>query len=461
MSLELQKNLKQTQALSPSVIQGLNLLVKSLPDLRAEIVAEIERNPALEDVDHPLERQLSEVERENRTQDDEPDYPADDFTPGLNRDEDAAERRQAFFDNQVRAETLQEHLLAQLELSDVPEADYQLVEMLVGELDDDGYFRGSIPDLQMAFSCSESHILGTLDILRTFDPPGCGARDVRECLLAQLDSIGDVIVRATVRKMIDCHLEDIGAGRFAAVMASLGLDRAGYTAALKALRTLDGRPGRQYPSARERVEYVNPEIHARKIDGRWTAVMDQRSLPTIRFSQKFADLLKDPAQTAETKAYVRERISAAKAFCEAVRKRQETVQSIADEIFDRQQEFFEQGFRALKPMTELEIAAKVGVHGATVSRTVRDKYAETPQGTIELRRFFATGVRTASGEELSQQAALDALQKIVSGEDKRHPLSDARLADEMKAMGFPVARRTIVKYREKLSIPAAPKRRLR
>lgn len=461
MALSIVQGQRQVQQLAPNVIQGIRLLTKSLPDLRAEIVAEMSRNPAIEDMEHPLEQQLSDVERERRRQEDEPDYPVDDFTPGLNRDEDAAERRQAFFDNQVRAETLQEHLIAQFELSDIPAADHPLAEMLVGELDDDGYFRGSLPDLQMAFGCSEAHVLETLSRLRELDPPGCGARDVRECLLSQLDAIENAALRSTVRKLVDGHLEDIASGRSAAVMEALGLGRDDYQAAITALRTLDGRPGRQYPSVRERVEYVNPEIHARKIDGRWVALMDARSLPEIRFSKKFADLLKDPSQPAETKAYVRERIAAAQAFCDAIRKRQETVQAIADEIFDRQQAFFEQGFGALRPMTELEVAKKVGVHGATVSRTVRDKYAATPQGTVELRRFFAMGVKTASGEELSQQAALEALRKIVSEEDKAEPLSDAKLVEKMKAAGFPIARRTIAKYRDKLSIPGAAERRSR
>lgn len=455
--LELAQRQKQVLALAPRQMQGLKLLAKSLPELREEIVAEMARNPAIEDVERPLETSLSEVERQQGVE--APDYPEDDFTPGQNYDEEAAERRQSFFDNQVKTETLQEHLLSQLPVSDIPREDWPLAEVLIGDLDEKGYYKGSLPDAEMAFGRTEAQVLAVLAKLRELDPPGCGARDARECLLAQIDTLDDSPYEEDVRKMIDRHLEDIAAGRLELVEKDLGLTHAQFLEALKVLRSLDGRPGRQYPSERERVEYVNPEVHAVKRDGRWIAETDERSLPEIRLSRSFAALLEDPRQTPETRAYIRERIAAAQAFREAVTKRQRTVQDIAQAIFDRQQDFFEKGFGALKPLTELEIAEKVGVHGTTVSRTVRDKYASTPQGTIELRRFFTSGIQRADGEAVSQTAVLAKLREIVSDEDESAPLSDEKIAQALKAAGFPIARRTVAKYRDKLGIPGASDRR--
>lgn len=455
--LELAQRQKQVLALAPRQMQGLKLLAKSLPELREEIVAEMARNPAIEDVERPLETSLSEVERQQGVE--APDYPEDDFTPGQNYDEEAAERRQSFFDNQVKTETLQEHLLSQLPVSDIPREDWPLAEVLIGDLDEKGYYKGSLPDAEMAFGRTEAQVLAVLAKLRELDPPGCGARDARECLLAQIDTLDDSPYEEDVRKMIDRHLEDIAAGRLELVEKDLGLTHAQFLEALKVLRSLDGRPGRQYPSERERVEYVNPEVHAVKRDGRWIAETDERSLPEIRLSRSFAALLEDPRQTPETRAYIRERIAAAQAFREAVAKRQRTVQDIAQAIFDRQQDFFEKGFGALKPLTELEIAEKVGVHGTTVSRTVRDKYALTPQGTIELRRFFTSGIQRADGEAVSQTAVLAKLREIVSDEDESAPLSDEKIAQALKAAGFPIARRTVAKYRDKLGIPGASDRR--
>lgn len=458
-SVRLAGELRQTQTLAPHMMQGLKLLAKSLPELRAEISAEMSRNPAIEDVDHPLETVLSEVSRRDNEENREPDYPEDDFEPNRNYDEEAAERRQHFFDSQIKTETLQEHLLAQLPLSDIPRTDWPLVETLVGDLDDAGYYKGSLPDAEMVFGKTEAEITAILAKIMEFDPPGCGARTVKECLLAQMDSLEDSPYEDDVRAIIEHHLGDLEAGRLAETGKALGLTEAQLASALKELRSLDGRPGRQYASERERVEYVNPEVHAIKRDGHWFAVTDERSLPDIKLSPSFARLLQDPAQTAETKTYVKERIAAAQAFKEAVFHRQKTVQSIAQAIFDRQQDFFEHGFKALKPLTEVEIAKTVGVHGTTVSRTVRDKYAATPKGTIELRRFFVTGVKTSGGATISQDAVMDALRDIVAAEDKTAPLSDERIAEALKEKGYPVARRTVAKYRDRLGIEGASARK--
>ena len=451
--------LRQTQTLAPRMMQSLRLLAKSLPELRAEIAEEMSRNPAIEDVDHPLETSLSEAERRSDESSPEPDYPEDDFEPGRNVDEDAAERRQSFFDNQVKTETLQEHLLSQLPLSDIPRDDWPLVATLVGDLDASGYYKGSLADAEMAFGRTGDQVVALLAKIMEFDPPGCGARTVRECLLAQMDALDDSPYEDEVRAIIDRHLEDLQAGRIGVIEKELGLTHAQLAAALKELRTLDGRPGRQYMSERERVEYVNPEVHAVKREGRWMAETDERSLPEIRLSSAFRRILEDPDQSAETKAYVRERIAAAEAFREAVAHRQQTVQSIAQTIFDRQQDFFEHGFGALKPLTELEVAEIVGVHGTTVSRTVRDKYAETPFGVVELRRFFVTGVKTSGGEVLSQDAVMEKLRETVAAESPSAPLSDEKIAAALKEAGFPVARRTVAKYRDRLGIPGASARK--
>lgn len=462
MGLEFGQSQRQAQKLSvsPRQMQGLRLLSKSLPELRAEILDEMARNPAIDDVERTLETNLSEVERQrDASSDAAPDYPEDDWEGERGYDEAAAERRQAFFDNQVGEETLQSHLLAQIPASGIAEADCPLAEVLVGDLDGNGYYKGSIPDMAMSFSRSEAEVVAVLAQIRELDPPGCGARDLRECLLSQVGDIADAKTRLLVRRIVDSHLGDLAEGRDADIRRALGCGEAEYAAAVAALKGLDGRPGQNYPSERDRTEYVNPEIHAVKREGRWIAETDPRSLPKITFSKTFENLLSDPAQSAETKAYVKERIAAAKTFRDAVAHRQETVAAIAQAIFDRQQDFFEGGFGKLRPLTELEIAEKVGVHGTTVSRTVRNKYASTPQGTVELRRLFSTGFTTAAGVEVSQRTALDALRDIVDGEDASAPLSDERIAAKMKEAGIPVARRTVAKYRSMLGIGGVSERR--
>jgi len=447
---------QQKLALGAKQLQGLGLLMKSLPELRTELAKEISANPVLEDLDHPLETPLSSVEQSREEHADEamPDYPDDGDEPVLTHDEDAAERRQAFFDNQVKSETLQEHLLAQLPLSEIPQADWPLVEVLVGDLDDSGFYKGSIPDACMAFTRSEADVRKVLKQISELDPLGCGATTAKECLLAQIDALADSPYQATVRKMLESHLTDIAAGKFNDVAKALKLTREEFAAALKELRTLSARPGAAFPGERDRVEYVNPEVHAVEADGAWHALTDKRSLPEIRIAKRYLDMLKDPATSEETKTYVRGRIEAARNLREAVARRQETIENIAQAIFDRQPDFFTDGFAALKPLTETDVAHAVGVDVATVSRTVNGKYASTPFGTVELRRFFVSPVKTEGGAFL-QQEAMDRLAKIVADEDRRAPLSDAKLADAMTKAGYPIARRTIAKYRDRLGIPGA------
>jgi len=462
LSFGQQQKLSQTLKLAPGQILGIKLLAKSLPELRADIATAMAANPAIEDVDHPLETPLSDVERKRHEDETVPDYPEDDFTPGHNYDEEAAERRQAFFDNQVKPETLQDHLLAQLPLSDIPREDWGLVEVLVGDLDAGGYYRGSVADACMAFGKTEAELTALREQVMALDPPGCCAITPKECLLAQIDTLADSPYQDEVREIIEGHLEDMAAGRFATIEKALGIDRDRYVDVVKALRTLKAHPGNEYPGEKSRAEYVNPEVHAVDVEGHWYALTDKRSLPEIRISKKFMSLLADPNQTPEIKAYVRERIEAAKLYQEAIANRQETVESIAQAVFDRQQAFFTEGFKALRPLTEVEVADMVGVSAPTVSRTVRDKYASTPFGTIELRRFFATGVKLADGESVvSQEAALRKLKEIVDGEDRRAPWPDEKLVEKMKAAGYAVARRTVAKYRDKLGIPPTSKRRLR
>lgn len=447
----------QKQTLAPQLRQGLRLLAMSLPELRSELLAELAKNPVIDDIEPTLEKTvISDKADAPDPADGISDYPEDDNTrdaaylDGFNRGDSGAdmaaiERRQRFFDNQVKEETLAEHLLAQLATSDIADEDRPLAEILIGELNDDGRFDGSIPDILMVTGETEAKLRGLLAKIRAFDPPGCGATTTAECLAAQLDKIEDPSLRGKVAKLLT-RLDDVAAGR------------TGDPETLKALRSLNPWPGRSYRHD-ARTEYVNPEVHLVKCADGWEARVDARSLPKIRISSKYQTMLEDPSIDAETKSYIRERIAAANAIVEAVEKRHDTIEAIAQEIFDRQPGFFEKGLKGLKPMTMQEVADAVGVHPATVSRTVNNKYAATPKGTVELRRFFTQGITTSSGEEVARDDLVDRLRTLVAAEDKLHPLSDEKLSDMLRSEGFPVARRTVAKYRGLADIPNAAERR--
>ena len=458
--------MKQTQTLAPQMRQGLKMLAMSLPELRSELFREMDRNPVIEDVESTLEKEtVSDRERRSELEErrDESDYIDDENLPGetYTYDQDALDRRQKFFDSQTKEETLEEHLAHQLKMSEIPEEDHALAEILIGELDDNGFFTGSIPDIVMVSGESERKIRETLKRISELDPPGCGAITIEDCLLAQIDKLDSSPYQDEVRELLEKNLLRVLAeGRADEVMKALGSDEERFPDVLAALRTLEPRPGRAYLRSGKSITYVNPEVHAKKnAEGRWIASVDARSLPDIHISQRYVKMLGDPNVDKETKAFIREKIAAANVIVEAVERRQDTITRIAQAILDAQPGFFENGLKGLKPLTQQEIAAKVGVHHTTVSRTVNDKYISTPKGTVELAKFFTQGFVTESGEQIARTDVLDRLREIVEGEDRAHPYSDEKLSDLMQKAGYKVARRTVAKYRGMLNIPGTAERR--
>lgn len=468
MPLKLSSSRLQTQSqsmvLAPRMLRGLDMLAMSLPELRAELNRELETNPVIEDVERTLEKDtVSQKEREaaDRERSQEDDYPDDDSAPDsfYEADAEAMDRRRSFLESRTTEETLEEHLLSQIATSEIDEAHFQLAEILIGELNDDGYFSGSIPDLVMVTGESEEKIREVLGVIMTFDPPGCGATTLEECLLAQIDKLDSSPYQDEVRELLENRLlKDVAEGRLANVEKALGISHERYADVLSALRTLDPRPARAYSRSGKGVNYVNPEVHAVKTVNGWEARVDARSLPEIRISPRYLKMLEDPATDAETKEYIRAKIASVKELKDAIAKREETVTDIAQAIFDAQSGFFEHGLKGLRPLTMQEIADAVGVHAATVSRTVNDKYVSTPRGTVELRRFFVSGFATADGGVVSKDAVYDALKEIVGSEDRSKPFSDDKISELLKAKGYSVARRTVAKYRAALGIPGASER---
>jgi len=454
----------QSMVLAPRMLRGLDMLAMSLPELRVELNRELETNPVIDDVERTLEKDtVSQKEREtaDRERAREDDYPDDDSAPDsfYEADAEAMDRRQRFLESRTSEETLEEHLCSQIKTSELKEDDFQLAEILIGELNDDGYFSGSMPDIMMVTGENEEKIREVLGVIMTFDPPGCGATTFEECLLAQLDKLDSSPYQDEVRELLENGLlKDVAEGRLANVEKTLGISHERYADVLSALRTLDPRPARAYSRSGKGVSYVNPEIHAVKTADGWAARVDARSLPEIRISPRYLKMLEDPATDSETKEYLRAKIASVNEFAEALKKREETVTSIAQAVFDAQSDFFEKGLKGLKPLTMQEIGDVVGVHAATVSRTVNNKYVSTPRGTIELRRFFVSGCATNDGGLVAKDAVFDALKAIVESEDRKKPHSDDRISSLLKSKGYSIARRTVAKYRKILGIPGASER---
>ena len=497
----LSQSLKQQQTLAPQMRQGLKMLQMTALELQAELQHEMEMNPVIEDVTSRVERQMSEELPESHTYGEVTEKPLDFSTNGemakvlgteetddgyrdyflgnmesASGDEEAQSRRDHLFDSMVKTETLQQYLMEQVGLSDIPAEDRDLAGILIENIDDNGYFRGSIPDIIMVTKADMPKIEGVLARIREFDPLGCGARNLRECWLAQMEVLDDSPWEDEIRSALEDHFEDLVARRVPAICAALHITPDEYQRMLKELGKLDPMPGRTFAARAgsgrfvvqghgyvQRVdpgEYVKPEVFAYKNkNGEWLVRVDGRDLPEIHISRKYQMMLADPSVPAEAKSYIRERIRAAEGLQESVKKRQQTIHDIAQAIVDAQPDFFVRGMGALRPLTMQQVAEQVGVVGTTVSRTVRGKYMSTPFGVIEMRKFFtAGGAKTEEGQTMSNASVKEIIKSIIDSEDASNPFSDDQITERLKAAGINISRRTVAKYRMAMKIPGKAER---
>ena len=474
--LSLSQQQRQVMTLAPQLRQSLELLQMPVMDLRAAIQQEMAVNPLIEEVKDPAEIVLSVALPEAPPQhvtdnglDFNPDVDAilqqddewrDYFMQGMENapsSEDADEKRQYMFDSIRQHVSLQDHLMEQLTLTDLPPADRELAVTLIGNINDDGYFTGSLPDIIMISERKEQEVMSVLKVIQSFDPPGVGSRTLRECLLQQLSLIEDSPWEDEARLVIDRYLEKLGAHDEKFLCKVLSLSREELAQVIALIRGLNPRPGRAFESAE--TEYVEPEVFVVKEKGHYVAKVENDQLPHIRISKQYRKLLEDKTVPAETKSYIRERIRAGAFLVRSIYQRQETIRKIAQEIVNAQTDFLANGIESLHPMTMAEVALKVGVHETTVSRTVANKYMRTPIGLYEMKYFFTPGLKTRDGASISNKSVQDQIQRLVCAEDPAAPLSDQAIEEKLAAQGVTVARRTIAKYRGILKIPPSHERR--
>ena len=513
MPLSLSQQLRQTQTLSPQMRQALGLLQAPAMELGQLIRQQVDTNPVLELVD-PTELSIDEARAEHEAPPAEerdfdepldagappdpaaeaPPDPAGDapdpldfgtlaklddadylYSDGGNNeyDPDAEERRQFLFDSIPARESLQQHLMLQLAQAGLPETETQLAEQIVGSLDASGYLRTSLADIAQGSFATLPQAERALRLVQSFHPVGVGARDLRECLLLQLRADPATAHGPAVRLLArEDAFEALAARRFAEAARLAGVAPAEAEEALGLLRGLDPRPGTRFSN--EPPAYVRPEIFVRRVDGRWTAFLDEDDLPRVRVAPRWrarhAALRAEPAGETPTaraarreeRRYLDEKIRAGDLLLFNIEQRRATLLAVAQAVADAQPGYFERGRAALRPLTMAEIAAKVGVHETTVSRAVSGKYLRSPQGVAELRSLFVGGLRAAdgaAGAAASTDRVKEELKRMVDAEDPAAPLSDAAISARFKAEGIEVARRTVAKYRDLLHIPSSGERR--
>lgn len=450
----------QTQKLSigPQMQQSLQILQAPTLELRQIIQQEIEINPVLE-LEAP-EVSLDEAVPEDPDERDELDtlsqmdeewreYWAQSRMQNSNRSAEDQERWQFLMDSIVAPMTLQEHLVTQLRTAEVTDPELvRNVEFLIGSLDDRGFLHSSVEDMSLQHAIPIDDLHAAKALLMSFDPVGVGADDLRECLLVQLERLGKK--HSLPYRLVDQHLEDLAHKRYPILARKLGVPVEQISRAADFISTLDPRPASRFnPSSNN---YVSPDIIVERQGGEWVPVMNGDDLPSLRLSNAYKDLLGQAGSSGEVRNYIRDKIRSGKFLIRSIHQRQQTIQKIATQILAHQREFLEKGTSFLRPLNMAQVAEEVGVHETTVSRAISGKYMATPHGVFELKFFFSHGVRTDSGEDLSNTSVKNAIADLIKTEAKAKPLSDDKLAKLLDKQGIKVARRTVAKYREALGI---------
>jgi RNA polymerase sigma-54 factor len=305
-----------------------------------------------------------------------------------------------------------------------------------------------VDELAYATNIPSDKILGVLKIIQTFHPPGVGARDLRECLMLQLERQGK---QDTLEyQIINECMEALGKRRIPEVARTLGVTVDQVQEAFARIATLEPRPGREFSP--DNNQYILPEVFVQKVGDDFVITTNNDQIPHLRISNTYKDLMAQPNSSQEVREYIREKIRAGKFLIKSLHQRQQTILNIAREIVNRQREFMEKGVACLKPLTMVQVAEVVGVHETTVSRAVSGKYMQTPQGVFEMKYFFTSGIQTATGVGISNTSVKDMIAEMIRKEDQSKPLSDEEIVKMLDQKGIKIARRTVAKYRSELNI---------
>ncbi len=447
--------LGQQQMLSPQMRQSLEILQATALELQQMVRHELESNPVLEE-EVPEEEVPAETEGE--TDDDseeaeesrqwEEDWGAFSGEGAQRGDADAEARRLHFLEGVAPPETLAGHLEKQLGRLALDPVQRRIASLLVGNLDEDGYLAATPEEVADEAGAETAEVIGMLHLLQTLDPPGVGARDLSECLLLQLARRGEG--QSTAARIAEKHLDLLGRKKFAEIASALRVGQDTVREAGALIAALNPKPGRAF--AGEAAPVLAPDVVIERVGDEFVVSLVRDSVPQLRISRAYRDLLGTAAGQADVRHYLRDKIRGGKFLIKSIRQRQQTILAIAREIAVRQRAFLVEGVAALVPLTMAQVAEAVGVHETTVSRAIAGKTVATPQGAFEMKFFFTTGYRAADGAEVSSTSVKDAIAALVRGEDPRRPLSDQQIVARLGSDGLAVARRTVAKYREALGI---------
>lgn len=478
--------LKQELKINPRLYQAMDLLYMPLLDLQNHLKQELLNNPFLDMVEDEEEdevdtevaqqeeqNQETEAEKEEKGEIDWEEILLDGFDAGGRREEH--EEREYYEPVTVDSRDLADHLRDQVTLLDLNGRQMYLAEEFIGNINEDGYLACGLDKIVEGVNESVQKVIEESDrdvsdlapytlseseemlgVIQSLDPPGVGARDLRECLMLQLREAG-LEHSVPFRLVRDCF-EELIAHRWSEISKRFGISPADVQRAADEIAKLDPKPGLVYSDASD--NYIIPDLIVDKIDGKYHIFLNDANLPRLKLSKAYQEIARDKKKfDGENKEFISNKLNSANWMIQAIEQRRQTMLKVMNYIVERQREFFEKGVQFLKPLTLREVAEVISMHESTVSRVTNEKFVQTPRGVLPLKFFFSSGLSTTDGEDVSARGIKAQIQKLVADEDAKHPLTDQAIVNILKESGVQIARRTVAKYRDQLGVLSARMRK--
>lgn len=475
MALKQQLQLKQQQKLSPLQMQVIKLTELPSLELEERIKQELEDNPALEEGQdyEDINEDFDNDSDENISQEDITlgDYLNDEEVPDFRLKDDnklSSDRQEIPF---AIAESLNEHLLEQLGECDFNDDDLKSAEYIIGNIDESGYLDRSLSAIsddlifQQNIDISIDNLEKLLKIIQTFDPAGIGARDLKECLLLQLERKENSDIVDLSKRVIKDYFDEFSKKHYEKIIHYLKIDEATFKEIIQEITTLNPKPGNNWgDSLAQSMNTIVPDFIVEVYNGELFFSLNNRNIPDLRVNKEYSEMLKGYSDNKESMnndaknavLFVKQKLDSARWFIQAIKQRQETLYNTMRAIIDLQYNFFMTGDEMqLKPMILKDVAERTGFDISTISRVSNSKYVQTNFGIYPLKHFFSESMQTDTGEEISSREVKAILKECIENEDKRKPLTDDKLSEILQQKGYVIARRTIAKYREQMNIPIA------
>ncbi|MGK2962607.1 MAG: RNA polymerase factor sigma-54, partial [Gemmatimonadaceae bacterium] len=476
--------LRQELKINPRLYQAMDLLYMPLLDLQQHLKQELLNNPFLDLVEAEEEDEEGETEAEAQAETPEEKERGEEIdweeilldgfdTAGGRREEH--EEREYYEPVTVATRDLSDHLRDQVSLLELNPREMLLAEEFLGNINDDGYLATPVNEIvdsvnEMIATAAETEDRDLADLplytveegetmlatVQDLDPPGVGARDLRECLMLQLTEAG-LEQSVPFRLVRDCF-EELIAHRWSEISKRFGISASDVQKAADEIAKLDPKPGLQFRSGDE--NYIIPDLIVDKVDDQYHVFLNDANLPRLRLSKAYQEIARDKKKfEGENKEFISNKLNSANWMIQAIEQRRQTMLKVMNYIVDRQREFFEKGVQYLKPLTLREVAEVINMHESTVSRVTNEKFVQTPRGVLPLKFFFSSGLATSEGDDVSARGIKAQLQKLVQDEDPKHPLTDQAIVNILRESGVQIARRTVAKYRDQLGVLSARMRK--